>query len=306
MNNYSDSFQCKNKKQSKKGKSMNKNNRFSVSLTKNFTLIELLVVIAIIAILAGMLLPALNAAREQARSMSCLSNQKQMVQCMINYTIDTGFWIWPDTYLNELGDKSQVGRYWFGRLVCHGYIPNTRNEDVFNRYFTFQDMKGRVGLMLCPNTRSVPEAYPGLQVFPSYLISSGTTSWDTGNIATTQISAISGPENATKEISRAVRPEKIKSPSSKIALSEKQAINNHRQRYNVSPGSLPGKPDGELKPNLTMGFPHGRVKQSMSSTSSFSFADGHAGIMQMRNLYVNSTTESKSVWRKYFSTHLTE
>jgi len=85
-------------------------------MKKRFTLIELLVVIAIIAILAAMLLPALSAARERARSASCMSNLKQCGLGMLMYANDNK----DIMALGEIDRGVTVGRW----LVRLGYVGN--------------------------------------------------------------------------------------------------------------------------------------------------------------------------------------
>src|SRR2546422_3208936 len=89
---------------------------------RGFTLIELLVVIAIIAILAAILFPVFAQAREKARGISCLSNNKQIGLAFMQYVQDYDETFPPSRFTTTKNDTG--GRYMPWSVNILPYVKN--------------------------------------------------------------------------------------------------------------------------------------------------------------------------------------
>ena len=96
-------------------------------LSQGFTLVELLVVITIIGILIALLLPAVQAAREAARSMQCKNNLKQIGLGLMNYESAAG---------SFPAGESPVGDQGFGHPMFITILPYLESTAFFDKYLT--------------------------------------------------------------------------------------------------------------------------------------------------------------------------
>ncbi len=138
----------------KTGQQITKSGRQPPSHTA-FTLIELLVVIAIIAVLAGMLLPALAKSKSKAKSAACTSNLHQMALAWHQYTLDNNDVMPPSMTPGLVGVQGNPGSWVLGNAQQDADTTNIQRGVLY-------PYVGTPSIYRCPADKSFVTGHPGL------------------------------------------------------------------------------------------------------------------------------------------------
>ena len=256
----------------------------------NFTLIELLIVIAIIAILAGILLPALTRARERAYSIHCVNNLKQIGLGLAQYTGDFTFFPWPQDVTQILPGTSEEGRWWnlltglsdSGVRIGSSYLPIYRQHSLANGSY--------LGLR-CPKHTEQRNEHGALLPTDYIVVGSSSTLWYADGAV-----GITGPLKVGP--AGVVSPERVKKPAAKVGVIEYQVNRNE-----AGPGVIT---DGRYLFNYSnneenyIGPVHGRDAGAL-------YVDGHAGMLDaVSELNAAGGNRDVEIWKKYFATNINE
>ena len=114
-----------------------------IHMKRGFTLIELLVVIAIIAILAALLMPALDRARDSAQQAVCISNERQIFLAFLSYAGE-----WNDVIIPIYGPVGGPGGTWAQNSWGTGYWGTLWKAHWVHQVFTY--MNHADGVLICP------------------------------------------------------------------------------------------------------------------------------------------------------------